>query len=59
MEIVDGVHLVEGGYANVYLIIDGKELTLVDTGMPWNAKRILRYLQRIGRKPHLTYPGSF
>lgn len=51
MEIVDGVHLVEGGYANVYLIIDGEELTLVDTGMPWNAKRILRYLQRIGRKP--------
>ncbi|MBS7638138.1 MBL fold metallo-hydrolase [Candidatus Bathyarchaeota archaeon] len=51
MEIVDGVHLVEGGYANVYLIIDEEGLTLVDTGMPWNAKRILRYLQRIGRKP--------
>ncbi|MEM2892553.1 MAG: MBL fold metallo-hydrolase [Candidatus Bathyarchaeia archaeon] len=51
MEIVEGVHLIEGGYANVYLIINGDELTLVDTGMPWNTENILRYVNRIGRTP--------
>lgn len=34
MEIVEGIHKVDGVNANVYLIIDGGELTVVDTGMP-------------------------
>jgi flavorubredoxin len=39
MEIVEGIHLVDGVNANVYLIIDGERLTLIDTGMPRSAGR--------------------
>lgn len=51
LEIVEGIHLVMGGYASVYLIMDGEELILIDTGMPWNAKKILRYVNGMGRNP--------
>jgi hydroxyacylglutathione hydrolase len=43
MEIVPGVHLIEGISAHCYLI-DGPELTLIDTGMPHKTKKILRYI---------------
>jgi glyoxylase-like metal-dependent hydrolase (beta-lactamase superfamily II) len=43
MEIVPGVHLIEGINAHCYLI-DGPELTLIDTGMPRKTKKILRYI---------------
>lgn len=43
MEIVPGVHLIDGVYAHCYLI-DGPTLTLVDTGMPRNTKKIIRYI---------------
>lgn len=51
MEIVPGVHLVEGVRgANVYLLAD-EWLTLVDTGLPRNGRRILTYITGIGRDP--------
>ncbi len=50
MEIVEGIHRVDGVYGNVYLIIDAGELTLVDTGMPKNAQKILDYLHRINQQ---------
>ena len=43
MEIVPGVHLIEGINAHCYLI-DGPELVLIDTGMPRKTKKILRYI---------------
>lgn len=46
MEVVPGVHLIEGITAHCYLI-DGPELTLIDTGMPRNAKKILHYITEI------------
>lgn len=53
MEIVPGVHSIPGTtMARIYLIEDDDELTLVDTGMPWSAKRVLRYIQSIGRQQH-------
>jgi glyoxylase-like metal-dependent hydrolase (beta-lactamase superfamily II) len=51
MEIVEGIHQVDGVNANVYLLIDGEELTLVDTGMPKSTKKILNYINKINRQP--------
>jgi len=50
MEIVDGIHKVEGVTANTYVITDGEDLTLVDTGMPRNAGKILNYVHRINHQ---------
>jgi len=43
MEIIPGVHLIEGIYAHCYLV-DGPELILIDTGIPRKTKKILRYI---------------
>jgi glyoxylase-like metal-dependent hydrolase (beta-lactamase superfamily II) len=43
MEIVPGVHWIEGITANCYIVVD-KDLTLIDTGMPHKTKKILRYI---------------
>lgn len=51
MEIVSGVHQVDGVNANVYLLIDEEKLTVVDTGMPKNAEKILGYVGKINRQP--------
>lgn len=51
MEIVSGVHAVPGiRLSRVYLIEDA-ELTLIDAGMPWSAKPVFRYIERVGRRP--------
>jgi glyoxylase-like metal-dependent hydrolase (beta-lactamase superfamily II) len=50
MEIVEGIHQVDRVNANVYLLIDGEELTVVDTGLPKNAEKILGYVRRINRQ---------
>jgi glyoxylase-like metal-dependent hydrolase (beta-lactamase superfamily II) len=43
MEIVPGIHWIEGITAQCYIVVD-KELTLIDTGMPHKTKKILRYI---------------
>jgi hydroxyacylglutathione hydrolase len=45
------IHRVDGVNANVFLVLDQSELMLVDTGMPNNARRIIFYVNKIGRKP--------
>jgi len=51
MEIVPGIHWIEGINANCYLLVD-KELTLVDTGLPHNTKKILGYIyEELHRQP--------
>lgn len=51
MEIVPGVHMIEGSVGcNTYLIIDDG-VTLVDTGLKGNVPHIYHYLEKIGRKP--------
>jgi hydroxyacylglutathione hydrolase len=50
MEIVPGIHRVDGVNGNCY-VIDDRELTVIDTGMPNNAKNILAYIAEMGRKP--------
>ncbi len=51
MEIIPGIHLIENIYAHCYLI-DGPELTLIDTGMPRKTKKILSYItDTLHKKP--------
>ncbi len=49
MEIVPGIHVIEGISAHCYLI-DGPELMLIDTGMPRKTKKILRYITDVLHK---------
>lgn len=51
MEVVPEVHWIEGIKGNCYLIIN-ESLTLIDTGLPRNTKKIIRYItQKLHRKP--------
>jgi glyoxylase-like metal-dependent hydrolase (beta-lactamase superfamily II) len=50
MKIADGTHQIDGINGNVYLVEDGENLTLIDTGLPRNDKKILKYIESIGRK---------
>ena len=56
MEIIEGIHRVDAAsanmaHANVYLLIDGAELTVIDTGTPGNAQKTIEYIQKLGRQP--------
>lgn len=51
MEIMPGIHWLKAGYANVFLCVEPEGLTLVDSGTPWQAKKILNYMGRIGEPP--------
>jgi hydroxyacylglutathione hydrolase len=51
MEIVPGIHQVDGVNGNCYIIVRDT-LILIDTGLPRNTKKILSYIQDIlKRKP--------
>jgi len=51
MEIVPGIHQVDGINGNCFIIVRD-ELTLIDTGMPRNSAKIVKYIQDIlKRKP--------
>jgi len=56
MEIVEGIHLVDKAsanmpHANVYIIVNGKEITVIDTGTPGNAQKTVEYIQKLGHQP--------
>jgi glyoxylase-like metal-dependent hydrolase (beta-lactamase superfamily II) len=56
LKIIEGIHKVDEAsaniaHANVYLVIDGKELTVVDTGTGKNAQKIVKYVQELGFAP--------
>ncbi|BBJ27563.1 MBL fold metallo-hydrolase [Athalassotoga saccharophila] len=50
MEITNGIHLVDGTNANVYIVL-GDNLTVIDTGMPGQLNKILDYVKSIGKNP--------
>ena len=50
MEVVPGIHKVDGTWGgNVYLLDGGDSLTQVDAALPFNGRRIRRYIQSMGR----------
>ena len=56
MEIIEGIHRVDEAsanmaHANVYLIIDGEELAVIDTGTSGNAQKTVKYIQKLGHQP--------
>ena len=50
MELLPNLHWIEGRASNIYLWTSDLGLMLVDTGMPGDAGRIDRYLDKIGRE---------
>ena len=74
MEIIEGIHRVDEAssnmaHSNVYLTVNGDELMVIDTGTSGNAKKIVAYIQKIGRQPsevttiilthyHMDHAGS-
>lgn len=49
MEIVEGIHLIPRvRYANAYLVRGDEAITVVDTGLPGSAGRIIDYVQSLG-----------
>ncbi len=44
MEIVRGVHQVDGISGNSY-IINGKKMVVIDTGLPGNSRKIINYIR--------------
>ena len=51
MKITDGIYQVDGVNGNVYIVEDGNNLILVDTGLPRNHKKIINSIEGLGRKP--------
>ena len=50
-EIVPGLHQVNLGLVNAYVLQDGQELTLIDTGIGGSAAKILEGIAALGRRP--------
>lgn len=52
MEVLPGIHRVDGVKgANSYLVIGENSIMIVDTGIPGSGKRIMRYIEGLGRNP--------
>jgi glyoxylase-like metal-dependent hydrolase (beta-lactamase superfamily II) len=51
MEIIRGIHLIDGVQCNCYLL-ESNGLSLIDTGYPGQTGSILKYIKKkLGRKP--------
>lgn len=50
MKVIDNVYIVPGVIANSYILVepDPGELTIIDTGLPYSERRILRYMASKG-----------
>jgi glyoxylase-like metal-dependent hydrolase (beta-lactamase superfamily II) len=51
MEIINGIHQVEGVNGSVYLIVKGDKLTLIDTGFIGSEGKIEKAIEELGFKP--------
>ncbi len=48
MKITSNIHKLPGVTGNSYLLVDLDGLTLMDTGIPGSASKILNYIKRAG-----------
>jgi glyoxylase-like metal-dependent hydrolase (beta-lactamase superfamily II) len=48
MKIASNIHIIPGVTANLYLLVDSDGLTLIDTGIPGSARKILKYIKQVG-----------
>jgi glyoxylase-like metal-dependent hydrolase (beta-lactamase superfamily II) len=49
MEILKNIHQIPGVTANSYLLVEPEGMTLIDAGLPGSAKKILDYIDGLGR----------
>jgi glyoxylase-like metal-dependent hydrolase (beta-lactamase superfamily II) len=51
MEIIKGLHTIDDtGFVNIYLLVEENGLTIIDTGMPGNAQKIVECAGTLGYK---------
>jgi glyoxylase-like metal-dependent hydrolase (beta-lactamase superfamily II) len=50
-ELAPGIHRIDLGASNAYLVVDDAGLALVDTGLPGSGKKILALIGALGRRP--------
>jgi glyoxylase-like metal-dependent hydrolase (beta-lactamase superfamily II) len=50
-ELTSGIHRINTGASNAYLIVDDVGLALVDTGLPGSGEKILALIRALGRRP--------
>ena len=48
MKVIDNVYVVSGVTANSYILVESDGLTIIDTGLPYSEKTILRYIASKG-----------
>ncbi len=51
MELLPGIHWIQGKRSNIYLWERESDLILVDTGMPGDAGKVKQAIHEIGRQP--------
>ncbi|MCE5214623.1 MAG: MBL fold metallo-hydrolase [Methanobacterium sp.] len=53
MEIIHGIHELRGRMVNCYLVVNNDEIMLIDTGLPGNSSKIIKYVETILKQsPH-------
>lgn len=48
MKVIDNVYVVSGVTANSYILVETDGLTIIDTGLPYSEKTILKYISSKG-----------
>lgn len=51
MQLLSGIHQVDGVSSNVFLLVEDAGLTAIDSGGPGSGPKILAYIRQIGRRP--------
>jgi hydroxyacylglutathione hydrolase len=52
MEITSGIHRIDGVRgANCYFVITESKMLVIDTGMPGNGNKIIKYVRGLGKNP--------
>src|SRR5579864_1908568 len=51
IQIVDGLHVIPVGPVNTFLLESADDCTLIDTGLPGSADKILQAIRGLGKQP--------
>jgi glyoxylase-like metal-dependent hydrolase (beta-lactamase superfamily II) len=50
-DLTPGIHRVNTGASNAYLVVDEAGLAIIDTGLPGSGKKALELIRALGRRP--------
>jgi glyoxylase-like metal-dependent hydrolase (beta-lactamase superfamily II) len=50
-DLTPGIHCVNTGASNAYLVVDEAGLAIIDTGLPGSSKKLLELVHALGRRP--------